>query len=174
MIHTAGDLELAELVRIDPRAVDAGMEAIRARRPIFTDTNMARVGMVTRRLDPLGIEVRCLMLDPETAELARREGVTRAVAAVDLALPYLDGAIYAVGNAPTALFRLLEHIESGRARPALVIGTPVGFVNAAESKEALLKSDQPFITIRGRKGGSALAAAAVNAIAELCGTGREP
>jgi precorrin-8X/cobalt-precorrin-8 methylmutase len=172
MIHTSGDLDLVDLVEIHPEAIETGIEAMGAGRPIFTDTNMARVGMVRRRLDPLGVETRCLMLDPATAELAKSKGTTRAVAAVDMALPDLDGAIYAIGNAPTALFRLLEHIESGRADPALIIGTPVGFVNAAESKQALMECGRPFITIRGRKGGSALAAAAVNALAELYAKGR--
>ncbi len=168
MIHTSGDFEFVHITRIHPQALARGMEAIRAGAPIYTDTNMARAGISTALLEPFGVEVRCLMNHPAAAEQARRSGTTRAVAAVDLALDELEGAIYVVGNAPTALYRLLEHIQAGKARPALVVGLPVGFVNAAESKEALARSDQPYITVSGRKGGSALAAAVINALAQLC------
>ena len=168
MIHTTGDFEFVHTTRIHPQALARGMEAIRAGAPIYTDTNMARAGISRGLLAPFGVEVRCLMGEETTSELAHQEGTTRAVAAVDLALDDLEGGIYAVGNAPTALFRLLEHIQAGRVRPALVVGLPVGFVNAAESKQALAQSDQPYITVSGRKGGSALAAAVINALAQLC------
>lgn len=171
MIHTTADFDWVHSARIHPLAMERGMQAIRAGAPVYTDTRMAQAGISLRRLAPYGCQVRCLMDDPRVARLASQQGTTRAVAAVDLALPELGGAIYVVGNAPTALYRLLEHIEAGQARPALVVGLPVGFVNAAEAKQALAQSSQPFITAQGRKGGSAVAACVVNALAELCGEG---
>ena len=167
MIHTTGEVDLARKVYLHPQAVARGRQALRAGRPVFTDTRMAQAGISIRRLAPLGVKVICLAGDPRVAELARRRGTTRAVAAVDLALERLEDAVCAIGNAPTALLRLLEHIAAGRVRPALVIGLPVGFVNAAESKQALVDSGWPCITLPGRRGGSALAASAVNALAEL-------
>jgi len=169
MVHTTGDFDFVDLTRMHPRAVGAGVQAIRAGRTIFTDTNMARSGISARRLEPFGCSVTCLMSDPQVARRAREAGLTRAAAAVDAVADRLEGCIYAVGNAPTALFRLLEHMDAGRAAPALVVGVPVGFVNAAESKQALAETDYPHITALGRKGGSALAASVVNALAILCG-----
>ncbi|MCB2185256.1 MAG: precorrin-8X methylmutase [Deltaproteobacteria bacterium] len=171
MIHTTGDFSWVDTVRVHPAAVEQGMAAIREGRPIFTDTNMARAGISRRYLAPGNSPVECLINTPEVAEAAQRTGTTRAVAAVDLAVERLAGGIYVVGNAPTALFRLLEHMDAGRAQPALVVGLPVGFVNAAESKEALSKSSWPFITALGRKGGSAVAASVINALAKLCEEG---
>jgi precorrin-8X/cobalt-precorrin-8 methylmutase len=171
MIHTTADFEWVTNVRMHPRAIESGLAAIRAGAVIFTDTRMAQAGISPRRLTPFGGQVRCLMDDPRVASLALEQGTTRAVAAVDLALPELEGAIYVVGNAPTALYRLLQHMAAGLARPALVVGLPVGFVNAAEAKAALAEIDQPFITAQGRKGGSAVAACVINALAEMCGEG---
>jgi precorrin-8X/cobalt-precorrin-8 methylmutase len=112
--------------------------------------------------------VECLMGDEDTAALAKELGVTRAHAAMNLAAPMLRGGIAMIGNAPTALIRLLELMDQGKAAPALIVGMPVGFVNAAESKELLLpRKDVPYITVQGRKGGTTLAAAAVNALAEI-------
>jgi precorrin-8X/cobalt-precorrin-8 methylmutase len=175
MIHTTADFELLELVRFHAAAVRAGVEALKAGARIVTDTEMARAGIPLRRMEPLGCTVDCLMNDPHVAERARENGTTRALAAVDVAVGAAGGAlaqdapdIWVVGNAPTALIRLLEHVRAGRTSPALVVGMPVGFVNAAESKELLLsQSLAPFVTIRGRKGGSALAACVINALADV-------
>ncbi|MDR3640100.1 MAG: precorrin-8X methylmutase [Humidesulfovibrio sp.] len=168
MIHTTADFEMLQLVRFHPRAVEAGLSALAAGAVLVTDTEMARAGIPDRRMDKLGCQVRCLMRDAEVLELSRQLGCTRARAAVDFAVSRIKPDIYVIGNAPTALLRLLEHIEAGRAKPALVVGMPVGFVNAAESKALLLaQSAVPFIVIEGRKGGSALAASAVNALADL-------
>lgn len=164
MIHTSADFEYLSSVRIHPRAIAAGTEAIRQGRPIFCDTNMLRTGIRARDLDTFGAEAICLMNDPEIARAARRSTTTRARAAVEAAADGMAGGIYAVGNAPTALLRLTELIVQGRARPALVIGLPVGFVNAAESKAALAELELPVITNVGRKGGSNVAASIVNAL----------
>ena len=120
---------------------------------------------VTRARLPAGNEVVCTLADPATPALAEKLGTTRTAAAIDLWLPRLEGAVVAIGNAPTALFRLLELIAGGAPRPAAIVGMPVGFVGAAESKQALIASGLPAIVMRGRKGGSAMAAAAVNALA---------
>lgn len=166
MIHTSADFELLDLVRFSPGAVEAGRAALSAGCTIYTDTEMARCAIPLRRMAPLGCTVTCLMNDPEVAERARREGTTRARAAVDKAAPDMAGSIVVVGNAPTALLRLLELAEQGKAAPALVVGMPVGFVNAAESKALLAAQNVlPYVTIEGRKGGSPLAGCVVNALA---------
>lgn len=167
MIHTSADFEYMTSVRFHPRAVAAGIGAIRKGGAIYTDTNMARTGIRARDLEGFGVQVQCLMASERIARLAADAGITRAKAAVDAVAGDLDGAIYVVGNAPTALLRLIELIGRGTAAPALVIGLPVGFVNAAESKAALLELDIPYITNVGRKGGSNVAAAVVNALALL-------
>ncbi len=164
MIHTSADFEYMASIRIHPRAVEAGIEAISQGQPVFCDTNMLRTGIRARDLDTFGASACCLMNDPEIARAARHSGATRARTAVDAAADRMAGGIYAVGNAPTALLRLIDLIVQGRARPALVIGLPVGFVNAAESKAALAELDVPHITNVGRKGGSNVAASVVNAL----------
>lgn len=168
MIHTTADFELLKLVRFSENAVRNGINALRNRGVIVTDTEMAKRGIPVRRTDPLGCVVHCLMNDPRVVERARNEGITRAKAAVDVAVVELKPDIWVVGNAPTALIRLVEHVDSGMAMPALVVGMPVGFVNAAESKALLMSREIPYISIEGRKGGSALAACVVNALAVLC------
>jgi len=167
VIHTSADFEYLGSIRIHPSAISAGIRAIRSGCPIFTDTNMARAGISARRLTPFGTCVDCLMADPRVAEAAASRGTTRALAAVDMAADRLSGGIYVVGNAPTALMRLMELADLQKASPALIVGLPVGFVNAAESKEVLLESDIPYITNAGRKGGSNVAAAVINALAIL-------
>jgi len=164
VIHTSADFEWQEMIRLHPQAIAAGVAAIQNGCTIVTDTNMARVGIRQRDLDRFGGSVRCYMTDERVAQTAVREGITRAKAAVDLAAAETDDGIYVVGNAPTALLRLIELMDDGRVRPALVVGLPVGFVNAAESKALLLAQDVPHITNVGRKGGSNVAAAAVNAL----------
>jgi len=164
MIHTTADFDYIQDTRIHPEAVAAGIGAIRCGRLIFTDTNMARVGIRQHDLEPFGGQVCCLMADEAVARLAAAKGNTRAKAAVDAVADRLDDGIYVVGNAPTALLRLIELIRKGKTSPALVVGLPVGFVNAAESKAELLHLDTPYITNVGRKGGSNVAAAVVNAL----------
>jgi precorrin-8X/cobalt-precorrin-8 methylmutase len=164
MIHTSADFDYLQTVRFHPRAVAAGTAALRAGKPVITDTNMACTGIRKKDAERLGVRVGCHMDDPAVHAAAASSGTTRAVAAVDMAVSEMTDGIYVVGNAPTALLRLIEHVGSGRARPALIVGLPVGFVNAAESKAALAELDHPHITNVGRKGGSNLAAAVVNAL----------
>jgi precorrin-8X/cobalt-precorrin-8 methylmutase len=168
MIHATADFELLSLADISPGAVDAGLAALRAGRAVFADTRMCAAGLVARRFDPLGCKAVCHMSDPETRAMAARNNTTRAQAAVDLAAERDDPGIWVIGNAPTALLRLLELIREGRADPALIIGMPVGFVSSAESKEELVaEKPAPYMTIRGRKGGSPAAVAAANALAQM-------
>ncbi|MFH1489101.1 MAG: precorrin-8X methylmutase [Pseudomonadota bacterium] len=165
MIHTSADFEYKETVRFHPDALKAGIEAIRQGKTIITDTNMARVGIRKNELSRFGAAVQCYISDPKVGRIAAETGATRAKAAVDVAIETMSGGIYVIGNAPTALLRLIELIGSGQASPALVIGLPVGFVNAAESKAALIELDHPYISNIGRKGGSNVAASVVNALA---------
>ncbi len=164
MIHTTADFEFKEIVRFHPQAIEAGITAIRSGKDIITDTNMARVGIRSNSLARFGGSVKCYMNDPQIHEKAKSNGTTRAKVAVDMAVGDMEGGIYVVGNAPTALLRLMELIEEGKAQPALIVGLPVGFVNAAESKAALIEKDYPYISNIGRKGGSNLAASVVNAL----------
>jgi len=165
MIHTSADFEYRDTVRFHPDAVKAGLEAIRNGKKIITDTNMARVGIRKKELDRFGASTECYMNDPMIHHNAKAGGVTRAKVAVDMAVENMQDGIYVVGNAPTALMRLVELIKEREAQPALVIGLPVGFVNAAESKAALMELDHPYISNIGRKGGSNVAASVVNALA---------
>jgi precorrin-8X/cobalt-precorrin-8 methylmutase len=158
MVETTRDLAFSR------GAADAAREALRGGAPIFCDARMVAEGVTRGRL-PANNDVICTLGDPSTSVLAAKLGTTRTAAAIELWLPRLQGAVVAIGNAPTALFRLLEAICAGAPRPAAIIGMPVGFVGAAESKEALIESGLPAIVVRGRKGGSAMAAAAVNALA---------
>ncbi len=168
MIHTSADFDLLRLVRFSPTATQAGCQALKNACALYTDTEMARCAIPLRRMRPLGCSVTCLMNAPEVARKAKEEGTTRAKAAIDLEAPHMQGAIVVIGNAPTALLRLLELAKQGLAAPALVVGMPVGFVNAAESKALLIQEAPfPFITIEGRKGGSPLAGSVVNALAEI-------
>ena len=168
MIHTSADFELLDLVRFHPLAVRAGLDALARGCNIITDTEMARMGIPERRLIPLGCERICLMNDPGVAAQAAAQETTRARAAVEAGAKFWEGAVMVVGNAPTALIRMLELLQSPGPGPALIVGMPVGFVNAAESKELLTAQDRiPYVTIKGRKGGSPLAASVVNALAEM-------
>jgi precorrin-8X/cobalt-precorrin-8 methylmutase len=165
MIHTSGDFEYLDKVRFHPRAILSGLEALRRGRPLIADTRMLQAGISTGRLSRLGVEVICLMDDREVAAEAARRGATRAAVAMERALPKGSGGVVAIGNAPTALLSLLELLSAGASPPALIVGVPVGFVNAAESKESLARQDCPFITSLGPKGGSAVAASIINALA---------
>ena len=171
MIHTSADFEYGHLVRFHPNAIQAGLDAIRGGKKIITDTNMARVGIRKKELDRFGAFTICFMNDPGIHRQAKASGNTRARVAVDMALEDMQDGIYVVGNAPTALMRLIELVEAQKARPALIIGLPVGFVNAAESKAALMELDCPYITNVGRKGGSNVAASVVNALAIMASEG---
>jgi precorrin-8X/cobalt-precorrin-8 methylmutase len=165
MIHACGMVDLVDDLASSPGVGTAARAALRDGAPILADALMVAEGVTRRRL-PADNEVMCTLRDPRVPGLAAEAGTTRSAAAVDLWVPWLDGAIVAVGNAPTALFRLLELLAEGAPRPAAVLGLPVGFVGAAESKVALAESGAaPFVTVHGRRGGSALAAAAVNALA---------
>jgi len=164
MIHTSADFDYLRTAHFHPQAVAVGLRALRAGKPVITDTNMARTGIRKQDARHFGVDVSCHMDDPAVHAAARSSGTTRAEAAVDAALAEMTDGIYVIGNAPTALMRLVEQVRSGRARPALIVGLPVGFVNAAESKAALAELDHPFITNAGRKGGSNVAAAVINAL----------
>lgn len=164
MIHACGMTDLVADVAASPGFGAAGEAALRAGAPVLCDTNMVASGVTRRRL-PAGNEVVCTLTDPRVAEHAAAIGNTRTAAAVDLWGQRMAGAIVVFGNAPTALFRLLELVADGAPRPAAVIGIPVGFIGAAESKEALAASDLEHLVVHGRRGGSAMAAAAVNALA---------
>jgi precorrin-8X/cobalt-precorrin-8 methylmutase len=168
MIHTSADFEYRDSVRFHPDAVATGMAAIRGGKSIITDTHMARAGIRQKDLKPFGVTVKCYMNAGVVHEKAKSAGTTRAHAAVDAAISDMADGIYVIGNAPTALLHLIERIKEEKTQPALIIGLPVGFVNAAESKAELLKQEHPpYITNVGRKGGSNVAAAAVNALAIL-------
>ena len=171
MIHTSADFEYGNMVRFHPKAIQSGLDAIRGGRKIITDTNMARVGIRKGELDQFGASTACFMNDPGVHRRARASGITRARVAVDMALEDMQNGIYVVGNAPTALLRLIELVKEQKARPALIIGLPVGFVNAAESKAALMELDYPYISNVGRKGGSNIAASVVNALAIMASEG---
>lgn len=164
VIHASGMVEVARDLVFTAGAAEAAEAALRGGAPVFCDARMVAEGITRARL-PANNEVICTLADPRTPARADRLGTTRTAAALDFWLPRLSGAVLAFGNAPTALFRLLELVRDGAPKPAAVIGMPVGFVGAAESKAALLTSGLPAIVVRGRKGGSAMAAAAVNALA---------
>ncbi len=164
VIHACGMVEAARDFVFTGGAAQAAEQALRGGAPILCDARMVVEGVTRARL-PTGNDVLCTLADPATSGIAARLGTTRTAAAIDLWLPRLEGALVAIGNAPTALFRLLELIAAGAPRPAAIIGMPVGFVGAAESKEALIASGLPALAVRGRKGGSAMAAAAINALA---------
>ncbi|SBV92568.1 Precorrin-8X methylmutase [uncultured delta proteobacterium] len=173
LVHTTADFSILDNLIISDAAVLAGVTALREGRPVFTDTRMALAGVPERRLTPLGVKAACLLTLPGVAERAQKAGITQSRAAVELAGDLLENAILAVGNAPTTLIALIQYLREGGKAPALVIGMPVGFVNAAESKELLLEeTGLHSIVIRGRRGGSPLAAATVNALAEIALRGR--
>jgi precorrin-8X/cobalt-precorrin-8 methylmutase len=162
LIHTTADFEFIQHTRFHPQAVEAGIAAIRSGAAIITDTRMAQAGITRRRLAQFGCEVHCYIDDHEVFTVAKRENITRAAAAVSQAKELLHGGVAVIGNAPTALIELVRLHEQGILQPALVVG-----VNAAEAKELLMASGLVYISVAGRKGGSAVAAATVNALANL-------
>jgi precorrin-8X/cobalt-precorrin-8 methylmutase len=164
MIHACGQVDLVDDLGYSPGVVAAGRAALRDGAPILCDAQMVASGITRARL-PAGNDVVCTLRDPRVPALAAERGTTRSAAALELWRDRLDGAIVAIGNAPTALFHLLDMIDAGAPRPAAVIGIPVGFIGAAESKDALAATDLEHLVVRGRRGGSAITAAAVNALA---------
>ncbi|MFG2075615.1 precorrin-8X methylmutase [Nonomuraea maritima] len=164
MIHACGMTDLVKDLGWSPDVVARAREALRGGAPVLCDAYMVASGVTRRRL-PAANEVLCTLDDPRVPDLAERLGTTRSAAALELWRDRLEGAVVAVGNAPTALFRLLELVEEGAGRPAAVLGIPVGFIGAAESKRALADSALEYLVVHGRRGGSAMTAAAVNAIA---------
>ena len=164
VLHTTADFDYLDNLYFSPDAVDTAMHAISEHAIFVTDTNMAKSGINRTALARHGCESVCYMAEPEIAEAAKKNGTTRASASVDRAALLKTPVIYAVGNAPTALLQLCEHIADQTFRPALVIGMPVGFVNVVQSKELLIESGIPCIVARGRKGGSNVAAAVCNAL----------
>lgn len=166
LIHTCGQVDLAQQVAFTPGVVAATHAALAAGAPILCDSSMVAAGITAARL-PAGNEVVSLVADPRAPELAAKLGTTRSAAGVDLWADRLPGAVLAIGNAPTALFRLLELIDEGAGAPVSVLGGPVGFVGSAQSKQELIDNPRgmEYLVVTGRRGGSAMAAAAVNAIA---------
>lgn len=166
MIHACGMVDLPADVAYHPDIVKAARGALQGGAPIFCDAHMVASGITRARL-PAANDVVCTLTDPSVPERARELGTTRSAAALDLWLGQLGGSVVAFGNAPTALFRLLELLDGGAPRPAAIIGLPVGFVGAAESKAALVAADHgvPYLVVQGRRGGSAMCVAAINALA---------
>ncbi|MET8654361.1 precorrin-8X methylmutase [Nocardia aurea] len=165
MIHGCGQVDLADDIAFSPGVVAAARAALRAGAPILCDANMVASGVTRKRL-PADNEVICTLADPRVPELAANMANTRSAAALELWGERLGGAVVAIGNAPTALFHLLDMLDAGAPRPAAVLGIPVGFIGAAESKDALIDfGGIEYLTVRGRRGGSAITASALNAIA---------
>jgi precorrin-8X/cobalt-precorrin-8 methylmutase len=164
MIHSCGMVDLVQDLTFSQDVVARARQALLNGAPVLCDAQMVAAGITRRRL-PAANEIICTLNDPRVPDLAAELGNTRSAAAVDLWLPHLADAVVAIGNAPTALFRLLELIAAGAPTPAAILGLPVGFIGAAESKDALVASGLPHLVVRGRRGGSAMAVAAVNAIA---------
>lgn len=166
MIHACGQVEAARHFRFGPGFVAAAREALRKGAPILCDAQMVAHGVTRARL-PAHNEVICTLRDPTVPLLAEKLGTTRSAAALELWREHLEGAVVAIGNAPTALYHLLEMLDQGAPKPAAILGMPVGFVGAAESKDELAKDPRgvPFAIVEGRMGGSALTAAALNALA---------
>ena len=165
VIHCCGIVEAAADILFAPDAAKRGREALLAGAPILCDAKMVANGITKARL-PANNEIICTLDDPRVPELAKALGTTRTAAAMELWRPYLAGSVIAIGNAPTALYRLLEMLDEGAPLPACVVGMPVGFVGAAESKDVLMEDNRvPWIIVKGRKGGSAMTVGAVNALA---------
>lgn len=164
VIHTTADLEFADTLCFSEHAVQKGIEALKNGCDIVTDTQMAKAGINKSILSSLGGEVHCFMSDPDVAAEAKNRGVTRAIVSMEKAADIPKPCIYAIGNAPTALFALKSLIDEGKLNAALIIAVPVGFVNVTESKELIINANVPYIAARGRKGGSPVAASICNAM----------
>ncbi|MBP2112274.1 precorrin-8X/cobalt-precorrin-8 methylmutase [Paenibacillus silagei] len=167
IIHASADFELGRSLVFHPGAIEAGIHAILQGKPIIADVRMVEAGIAKERIQRYGGEVRVHISDPDVVDEAKAQGTTRAIIATRKACAQAPGGIYVIGNAPTALLELIRLVKAGAAQPGLVIGMPVGFVSAAESKDELRKLDIPYITNIGRKGGSTIVVAAVNALSLL-------
>lgn len=173
IIHASGDVEYAPLIRMSKDAIFSIREALTKGADIYTDVEMVRIGINKKKLASFGGQVHCLIADGTIAEKAKAEGITRSMAAMRSFGKQLDGAIVAIGNAPTALFEVLRLVEEEHIRPAAIIGIPVGFVGAADSKAMLAKNTiVPYVTVEGTKGGSPIAASVVNAVMYLIDNSR--
>jgi len=164
VIHTTADFDYADNLRFSDGAVQAGIDALKGGCDVVTDTQMSKSGINKTILESLGGTVHCFMSDEDVAEEAKKRGITRAVISMEKAVRLEKPCIFVIGNAPTALLRLYELIREQKARPALVVGVPVGFVNIIESKELIMRAGVPYIVAAGRKGGSNVAAAIINAM----------
>lgn len=166
LIHTCGMTDLSSDLAFHPDVVKAGRNALQNGAPILCDANMIASGVTRPRL-PADNDVLCMLSDPRVPDMARKLGTTRSAAAIDLWRDRVEGAVVAIGNAPTALFHFLERLDEGWPKPAAILAFPVGFIGAAESKDELARNNRgvPFVTLRGRRGGSAMTVAAINAIA---------
>lgn len=167
MVYAAGDLTLALLVRLHPRAIESGIAALKRARPLFVDVRMVEAAVDRRRLQELGSTLLCAIDAPGVEIAALAEHLPRAVLAIRSLAGMLDDSVVVIGTAPTALLALLDLVDSGQAHPAVIIGTPVGFTTAVEAKAELMARDVPYVTIEGTRGGAALAAAATNALLRL-------
>lgn len=163
-IHTTADFEYLDILKISDTAIENIVDSLKNNATIYTDTNMALSGINKRKLDALGCEYKCLVAEEETATLAKEKSITRSMAAVEIAAKKPGRKLFVLGNAPTALYKVMEMIDNNKLEADAVVGVPVGFVGAAESKDELEKTNIPYIISKGRKGGSNLAAAIVNAI----------
>lgn len=163
-IHTTADFEYLDILKISETAVEKIANALREKATIYTDTNMALSGINKRKLDALGCKYKCFVSDEEVAKFAKEKGITRSMAAVEVASQEEGKKIFVLGNAPTALYKVMEMHNTNQLQVEAVVGVPVGFVGAEESKDELEKTDIPYIISKGRKGGSNLAAAIINAI----------
>lgn len=174
MIHASGDVDYANIIRIEKNVISSMKSALKDGCSIYTDVEMVRTGINKRKLASFGGEVFCRVADPQIAAAAKKEGITRSMAAMRAFGDKLNGSIVAIGNAPTALFEVIRLMEEADIRPAAVVGTPVGFVGAAESKKELIKrSKVPYVTVEGTKGGSPIAASCVNAVMYLIDNSRQ-
>ena len=168
LIHASGDVGYAPITRMHPEAIDCAIAALKSGAHIYTDVEMVRTGLNKKKLASFGGEVHCLIADPDIAARAKVEGITRSMIAMRQFGKDLNGSIVAIGNAPTALFEVLRLVREEGIRPACIVGIPVGFVGAAESKAELAENGLvPYITVEGTKGGSPIAAAAINALMYL-------
>ncbi|CEN92309.1 cobalt-precorrin-8 methylmutase [Paeniclostridium sordellii] len=163
-IHTTADFEYLDILKISEEAVEKLVNGLKNKATIYTDTNMALSGINKRKLEALGCKYKCFVSDEEVAKLAKEKGITRSMAAVEVASREEGKKIFVLGNAPTALYKVIEMSNNGQLAVEAVVGVPVGFVGAEESKVELAKTDIPYIISKGRKGGSNLAAAIINAI----------
>lgn len=163
-IHTSADFDYADNLCFSPNACEIGIEALKNGADIVTDTKMAAAGINKNKLSSFGGEVHCFVSDPDVVEEAKRRGCTRSTVSMEKGAKIDKPVIFVIGNAPTALIELDRLIKEGKVRPALIVGVPVGFVNVVESKELIMKAGVPYIVARGRKGGSNIGAAIINAL----------